>query len=106
MFSLQRALFVRWTKEGPRLRLLLTLLALLTGLAGADRAQAAPAMPAAMGSLVLLAETAAQSDASDKARRPADPVPSRRASCACRKPVRTAPPYLPGVLSRSDRALE
>src|SRR3546814_6609782 len=61
------------TKEGPYLRLFLTLLALLTGLAGADRAQAAPVTPAAMGTLVMLAESAAQSDNADKARRPADP---------------------------------
>jgi len=88
------------------LRLFLTLLALLTGFAGADRAQAAPVTPAAMGALVMLAESAGQSDNADKARRPVDPPPSRRASCGCRKPARPAPPYLPGILGRSDRALE
>lgn len=88
------------------MRLLLTLLALLTGLAGADRAVAAPAVPAAMGSLVLIAEAAGQADTSDKARRPVEPTPTRRASCTCRKQSRTAAPHLPGVLSRSDRALE
>src|SRR3546814_15570386 len=75
-------------------------------LAGAERAQAAPATPVAMGALILLAETANQSDNADKARRPVDPTPTRRASCTCRKLARPAPPYLPGILGRFERALE
>ncbi|APW73609.1 hypothetical protein MNQ96_17660 [Sphingopyxis granuli] len=88
------------------MRLLLTLLALLTGLAGADRAVAAPLAPATMGSLVLLADVASQSENNDKVRRPVDPTPTRRASCACRKAPRSSAPHLPGLLGRIDRALE
>ncbi|MDZ3833565.1 MAG: hypothetical protein U0S50_17380 [Sphingopyxis sp.] len=90
------------------MRLLLTLLALLTGLATADRAAAAaPAVPAAMGSLVLFAESTGQAEASDSARRPAPQTPSRRStgSARCKAP-KAASPHLPGLLIRSDRALE
>jgi uncharacterized membrane protein (DUF4010 family) len=88
------------------LRLLLTLLALLTGLAGADRAMAAPATPAAMGSLILLAETSGQAESSDAERRPVATTPTRRTATTGRKPRKTAPPHLPGLLIGSDRALE
>jgi len=90
------------------LRLLLTLLALITGLAGADRAMAAPAAPVAMGSLLLLAETGGQAEANDADRRPAAATQTRRTTTAPpgRKPRKTAPPHLPGLLIGSDRALE
>ncbi|WP_432769756.1 MAG: hypothetical protein HEQ22_03145 [Sphingopyxis sp.] len=89
------------------MRLLLTLLALLTGLATADRAVAAPAVPAAMGSLVLLAETAGKAEAADSERRPTATMPTRRASGTGNgKPRKAAPPHLPGLLTRTDRALE
>lgn len=93
--------------RGESLRLLLTLLALLTGLATADRAVAAPAVPAAMGSLILLAETGGQVEASDAERRPAATAPTRRTSSGpSRKPRKAPPPHLPGLLTGSDRALE
>lgn len=88
------------------MRLLLTLLALLTGLATADRAVAAPAVPAAMGALVMLAETAGKTEASDTERRPTSTAPTRRASSGSGKPRKAAPPHLPGLLTGSDRALE
>ena len=88
------------------MRLLLTLLALITGLAGADRAMAAPATPAAMGSLVMLVETSAQADSSDTDCRPTATAPTRRTTTSGRKPRKAAPPHLPGLLIRSDRALE
>ena len=88
------------------MRLLLTLLALLTGLATADRAVAAPAVPAAMGALVLLAETTGKAEASDSERRPTTNSPQRRTSSGNGKPRKAAPPYLPGLLTGSDRALE
>lgn len=89
------------------MRLLLTLLALLTGLATADRAVAAPAVPAAMGSLVLLAETAGKTEASDSERRPVATAPTRRTTgSGGGKPRKASPPHLPGLLTGSDRALE
>jgi len=88
------------------LRLLLTLLALLTGLASADRAVAAPAMPAAMWSLVMLAESAAKSEAGDAVRRPTANAPTRRNAANCPKPRKAPPPHLPGLLTGSDRALD
>ncbi len=88
------------------MRLLLTLLALLTGLVGADRAMAAPATPAAMGSMLLLAETGVQTENSDTDRRPVTTTPPRRTVTSGRKPRKTAPPHLPGLLIGSDRALE
>ena len=88
------------------MRLLLTLLALLTGLVGADRAAAAPATPVAMGSMLLLAETGAQTESSDADRRPVATTPPRRTVTSGRKPRKTAPPHLPGLLIGSDRALE
>jgi hypothetical protein len=89
------------------LRLLLTLLALLTGLATADRAVAAPAVPAAMGALVLLAETAGQTEVSDSERRATATTPTRRTGGGTgRKPRKAPPPHLPGLLTGSDRALE
>lgn len=88
------------------MRLLLTLLALLTGLATADRAVAAPATPAAMGALVLLAETTGKAEAADSERRPTTNTPPRRTSSGSGKARKTAPPYLPGLLIGSDRALE
>ncbi|NYF33348.1 MULTISPECIES: hypothetical protein [Sphingopyxis] len=88
------------------MRLLLTLLALLTGLATADRAVAAPAVPAAMGALVLLAETTGKTEANDTERRPTTNTAPRRTSTGSGKPRKAAPPYLPGLLTGSDRALE
>ena len=89
------------------MRLLLTLLALLTGFASADRAAAAPAVPMAMGSLVLLAETAGKTEASDSERRPPATTPTRRTtSGGSGKPRKAAPPHLPGLLTGADRALE
>lgn len=89
------------------MRLLLTLLALLTGFATADRAVAAPAVPMAMGSLVMLAESANKTEASDSDRRPTATAPTRRApSGGSGKPRKAAPPHLPGLLTGADRALE
>ncbi|WP_235535621.1 hypothetical protein [Sphingopyxis sp. Root1497] len=81
-------------------------MALLTGLAGADRAMAAPATPAAMGSMLLLAESGQQSETTDNDRRPVTTTPPRRTVTSGRKPRKTAPPHLPGLLIGSDRALE
>lgn len=107
MFSIQCAIDGALDERGAfLLRLLLTLLALLTGLAGADRAVAAPATPVAMGSLMMLAETAGQAEANDTERRPVATTPTRRTTTSGRKPRKTAPPHLPGLLIGSDRALE
>ena len=107
MFSMQRAINRALDKKGLiSLRLLLTLLALLTGLAGADRAMAAPAAPVAMGSLLLLAESGQQTETNDNERRPVATTPTRRTVTSGRKPRKTAPPHLPGLLIGSDRALE
>lgn len=93
--------------RGLSLRLLLTLLALLTGLATADRAVAAPAAPAAMGSLVLITEAANKAEADNANRRPAATPSARRSSdMPCIRPRKSAPPHTPGLLTRSDRALE
>lgn len=88
------------------LRFFLTLLALLTGFAGADRAMAAPTPAVALGSVIMMAEAAAQAGDADKGKHPTETTPSRRASAPCRKPMTSSAPHLPGILTRSDRALE
>ena len=67
---------------------------------------AAPATPAAMGSLILLAETSGQAESTDAERRPVATTQTRRSTTSGRKPRKSAPPHLPGLLIGSDRALE